>query len=148
MPTLAATQSQVDARYQQIFNLQIRPLQAQYLSRGNRFWQGVITTLRAAIPNNTIPAPTIAEMAPTLTRKPADQAEDWSAVGIVLEPTVPYSIEIRTYRGPRGRGFTARTVMQHGGRFYERMREYHEAGVAGEPQREFDWRVLEIPTGG
>ncbi len=66
-------------------------------SKGGRYFQGIITP--------AVPPKDGSTKEPVLTRKPTDQAEDWGAFGKALS-TLPCSVEIHVYEGPKGKGWT------------------------------------------
>lgn len=69
--------------------------QPSYYAAHGRYWQGLMTPA-------TVPADG-ALVAPDLTLKPEGQAEDWSGVSIAA--TLPFSVQVDRYDGPRGTGY-------------------------------------------
>lgn len=140
MPSLAQVRSAVDSRLSTLWTNQILPRERAYFSAKGRYWQGIITTDLASLPNNRDADASTAEVAPGISRKPTDQAETWSDAGLSLGATIPMAIEIHTYDGPNGRGFVGLVWVRHNGNVYSRAQEHHESDVQGEPWRSFAWR--------
>ena len=72
--------------------------QAAYFTRTGRrtYWQGLETHV-------TTPTGGTAT-APTLTRRPTDQAESWSDESYSI-PSRSFSFQVNVYRGPNGHGY-------------------------------------------
>lgn len=136
MPTLIQVRDAVDARLTNLWQNQIIPRQDVYFAARGRYWQGLLTTNIASLPNN-LATGSVLEVAPNLNAKPTDQAESWSGNSINLEPTIPMALAIDAYHGPLGRGYVGLVWARHLGN------TYHRAQNRGpETWRTFDWVLL------
>lgn len=79
-------------------------------THAGRFWQGIRTHPVLPVDGN--------ETAPDKTRKPTDQAEDWS--GITLSANMLIAVEVHTHRGPAGDGYTVFGWIKIGERTWQR----------------------------
>ena len=70
--------------------------QVAYLAKNGRYWQGLET-------HEQTPTGGTAR-APTLSRRPTDQAESWSDEGYSI-PSRSFSFEVNVYAGPEGHGY-------------------------------------------
>jgi hypothetical protein len=124
MPTLAEVRDAVDARLADLWTNQIVPRQNTYASNhGGRYWQGIITTNLAAMPDN-LTTGSILEVVPDTTRKPTDQAESWAAASINLGATIPMALEIHAYDGPSGKGYVGIVWAKWTGTWYRRSQAF------------------------
>ena len=98
--------------------------QTDYADRhGGRYWQGIRT--HPVLPKDGN------EIAPTKSRKPTDQAEDWS--GVTLPAGMPIAVEVHVHDGPEGTGYTVFGWIEIAGRTWQRG-----VGV-GAHSATFDW---------
>lgn len=146
MPSLAAVQSDVDAKLADLIVNQIQPQQAVFFAGRARYWQGVATTRATALPNNRAADAASSHMTPNENARPTDQTTSWATAGYVLGPTLPMSLVITTYAGNRGRGYVVTAVIKHSNRYFARAVEFHEGSRPGEPEHAYAWRpVMEDP---
>lgn len=125
MPTLVQVRNFVDGRLATLWTGQIVPRQDAYFAANGKYWQGVRTTTLALCPNNPSDAsPSVLEVVPTMTVKPTDQAEDWTAAGINLGATVPMAFEIHSYNGPQGKGYVGIVWARWNGNVYTRSQNF------------------------
>jgi hypothetical protein len=111
---------------------QLQARQSVYFTNKGRYFQGIST-------NNTPVDP--AEAAPILTRKPADQAESWTDVGITMPATIPVRLWIDVYDGPNGKGWTLGAEVIIGTNTFRTC-----VDGAGNEVRAYDWRQVNLRT--
>ncbi len=90
----------------------IQTREADYFATHGQYFQGLLTPRN--IRNSDGPT--------DLGRRPHDQAESWADAGFVLPVSVPASIEIHVYDGPRGQGYTAILHYKSGGKEFTKAR--------------------------
>lgn len=100
--------------------------QSQYLASNGRYFQGIRT-------RDSIPAGG-ATSAPDLSKKPTDQAHDWTDFGIQLNPVLPIALQIDIYDGPSGQGYVVKGFIVETGVTYCRS-----VNVGPETWRTHDW---------
>jgi hypothetical protein len=133
MPTLAQVKNAVEAKLNGLA-VHIRQRQAAYQGAHNgRFWQGIPTTDREALPNNATGPGPVLEVAPDTTRRPHDQPESWDGHGFALGPWLPMALQIDVYRAPEGDGFLVVSYAKHDGTVYWMGRS------EGPVDRSFPW---------
>lgn len=104
--------------------------QEEYLTRtgGRTYWQGLET--HASTPTGGTNA------APTLTRRPHDQAESWADEGYSF-PDSSFSLTVNVYNGPRGHGYEVVVRFRDVGGVWSRT-----INVGPETEREQAWLLL------
>jgi hypothetical protein len=120
MPTLAANQATIDTEIVPMMtgmNVQQNTYKTNH--GGLKFFQGLTTATDAALPDN-LDAGLIQIVAQTLTGKPTDQSENWTAVSIAIPGTMHYAMTIDTYGGPLGQGWVLNAHMKQNGVVYSR----------------------------
>ena len=95
---------------------QLAALQPAYLSAKGGYWQGVRT--HAIIPLEGLPT------APNPFAKPTDQAENWTAFGIVLPALTEAALSVESYRGPSGHGYVIHAEVISSGTRYRRSENF------------------------
>jgi hypothetical protein len=122
MPTLVQVRNAVDARLTALWTGQVVPRQAQYASNhGGRFFQGYLTFVLSALPNNPSNAsPTLLEVVPVLDTHPTDQAFTWLDAGLNLEATIPMALQMDVYDGSLGKGYVGTVWGRWNGNLYTR----------------------------
>lgn len=86
--------------------------QAAYLARVGHYWQGLETHT---------PSPTGGtDSAPSLRRKPSDQAESWEDEGHAI-PSRSFSFVVNVYDGPDGHGYELVCRFRDGSGLWERV---------------------------
>lgn len=110
--------------------------QAAYLARtgGRTYWQGLET--HVTTPTGGTSA------APTLTRKPTDQAESWSDEGHSV-PSRSFSFTVNVYKGPSGHGYELVCQFLDAGGRWRRV-----VNVGPETWREQPWTFLAVGLDG
>jgi hypothetical protein len=136
MPTLAQVRTTVDARLADLWMNQIQPRQDAHFLRTGKYWQGLVTTQTALIPNNPDDASAVREVAPETDTHPTDQAETWTDAGIVLGSTLPMAIRVDVYDGPLGKGYVGVVYARWDTTIYVRS---HNSGP--ETWRTDPWRI-------
>ncbi len=140
MPTLASVQASVDTV---VAALQPTIVTRQTVYRGTRprFFQGIVTTRPAQVPNNTN-AGLLQTMIPALTGHPTDQADTWVDFAAGIPATLPCALEITNYLGPGGQGHVTTSWIRHEGILYGKHRN-----TGPETNREADWTPYIDPVG-
>lgn len=139
MPNLVQIRNAINSRLADLWTNQIVPRQAAYFAVHGRYWQGLAFNALPANANNANPG--IAETACDHTKKPSDQAHDWSAAGVAAGSTWPAQLRVDVYSGPLGHGYVCVARVRWNGSVYERS---HNMGP--ETFRTQDWHlVTEVP---
>lgn len=136
MSLSASLQSTVDAIFDDVVS-QLSTLQETYKTEtvvdeaGNEYvrghyWQGVAVV-------DGIPADG-AELSVNLSKKPTDQTEDWSDVGVSLDATIPLRVEVHSYVGPSGQGYVIVGTVEEDNSTYQRSKN-----IGPETFREQEW---------
>lgn len=101
--------------------------QAAYLTRtgGRTYWQGLETHVTTPTGGTST--------APTLTRKPTDQAESWADEGYSI-PSRSFSFAVNVYNGPSGHGYELTCQFKDAGGTWRRV-----VNVGLETYREQPW---------
>jgi hypothetical protein len=113
MPTAQEIRDAIDSRMAGLLP-QIAARQALYRAGRGRYWQGLET--HAGVPEDG------AQAAPDrLTAHPTDQPEDWAggAMG-PLPATLPMTLAVDVYDGPRGQGYVVRAQVRIAGQLWRR----------------------------
>ena len=135
MPTLAQLRNTIDARLATLWTDVILPREQAYLTRRGRYWQGIATCDRDALPDNT-DAEAIKAVSADYTRRPTDQAESWADELLDLGASPPLALQIDIYGGVHGHGFVATVYVRHAGRVFSRAKGY------GPEDRDQAWHEL------
>jgi hypothetical protein len=105
--------------------------QNAYRAAKGRFWQGISTNDRNNPPDDT-------DVAPNKGRRPTDQTEDWTDMAAGFPANWPANVEVNTYSGPQGDGFTlVARVRGTGAEIWERI-----VNFGPETHWERDWRLV------
>jgi hypothetical protein len=120
MPSLAQVQAAADTVIAGI-ETTLGTLQVTYSGQhSSRYFQGIITTPLASIPNNLNDAnPVVATMTPNLLVKPTDQSETWVDFDISI-PAIPFAIQIDVYDSRGGWGFVVHLIVKWANQLYAR----------------------------
>jgi len=113
----------------------LQATQAKFVAANGRYSQGVLT--HATVPGDR------ALLAPSKSRKPTDQDEDWTAgLGENLAATLPCALAVDVYHGPDGQGYGIRALVMSAGKLYARVEWIvNPAGVADQ-----DWAEVEAAS--
>ncbi len=131
MPIPAGLKARIDGR----LNLLMTHLEARqdiYFTAHGRYFQGIRT--HAVLPKGEIDE----ETPPNPRVKPTDQAEDWDGAGIILPAKMPFALTIDVYDGPRGKGWSVRTEVEHQGREFARQVGFGPDAA----DHTFDWKAI------
>lgn len=116
MPTTGTLQATIDTTLGTLLPLMIAD-QAIYRGAHPKNFQGILTTSLATLQDHTDIGLPLIEV-PTLTSKPTDQNEDWTAFTTAIPGTLLGAIEIASYGGPFGLGWTLNSYYKHTGRVF------------------------------
>lgn len=105
--------------------------QIAYFEENGRYWQGIRTHEIAPTDGRT--------EVPIKTRRPSDQAEDWSAIS--LPNSMDVALEVHTYDGPNGKGYIIFGECIIDGEVWRRAINF-----GPETYRDSDWIVINVNT--
>lgn len=138
MPTLTQVRDAIDARLATLWTTQIVPKQDAYFVAYGKYWQGIITTPLASLPDNPSNGiPVLLEVIPTLTGHPTDQSETWADAQINLGVTIPMALEIHAYGGALGQGYVGIVYCRWNGNIYTKRQN-----SGPETWRTADWALV------
>ncbi len=120
MPTVASLQASIDATLATLDTAFVTN-QATYRGIRPKPFQGILTTPLASLADQT-DISVIAVSIPTLTSKPTDQAEDWTAFTTAIVGSLNCAIEIHNYgkNDPSTHGWVLHAYFKHTGRIFRR----------------------------
>ena len=121
----------LDSRVDSVFNA-IKAYQLNYIQTNNVYWQGLRTHNQPVEYGESI-------QPENLDCLPAGKTISWNGAGIVMNPPLPFQIEIHEYVTGKGdKGFQVFYYVQSNGKVYVKSKGY---GIE-EAQRTYGWQEV------